>query len=80
MIDINRLRDGEATRRSRFRTVREAAGMLVRDGRKILGLDEPFRRKLAYLADLVRMVSYYVVDFSRAGTTAERRREASLRS
>ena len=79
MIDINRPRDTEATRRNRLRTVREAAGMLVRDGRKILGLDEPVRRKLVYLADLVRMVCYYVVDFSRAGTTAERRREESLR-
>ena len=79
MIDINRLRDADATRRSRFRTVREAAGMLFRDGTKILGLDEPVRRKLVYLADLVRMACYYVVDFSRAGTTAERRREESLR-
>jgi glycosyltransferase involved in cell wall biosynthesis len=79
MIDINRLRDAEAPPRRRFRTVREAAGMLFRDSRKILGLDEPLRRKLVYLADLLKMVSYYVVDFSRAGTTAERRREESLR-
>lgn len=79
MIDFNRLRDAEASPRTRVRTVREAAGMLFRDSRKILGLDEPLRRKLIYLADLVRMVCYYVVDFSRSGTIAERRREDSLR-
>lgn len=78
MIDFNKLRD-EGVARTRIRTFREAAGMLVRDSRKILGLDEPHRRKLVYLADLVRMVCYYVVDFSRSGTIAERRREASLR-
>jgi GT2 family glycosyltransferase len=79
MIDINRVPDAEAAPRTRVRTVREAAGIVVRDSRKILGLDEPFRRKLAYLGDLVRMACYYVVDFSRAGTTAERRREDSRR-
>jgi glycosyltransferase involved in cell wall biosynthesis len=79
MIDLNKLRD-EGRARTRLRTLREAAGMLMRDSRKILGLDEPRRRKLVYLAELVRMVCYYVVDFSRSGTIAERRREASLRS
>jgi glycosyltransferase involved in cell wall biosynthesis/GT2 family glycosyltransferase len=78
MIDIHRLRDEGAPRRTWLRTVREAAGMLVRDSRKIWGLDEPFSRKSAYLADLLQMVSYYVVDFSRSGTTAERRRERSI--
>jgi GT2 family glycosyltransferase len=73
LIDINRVADSEA--RSRRRTVREAAGLLFRESRKIVSLDEPLRRKPAYLADLTRVVFYYVVDFSRAGTTAERRRE-----
>ena len=54
--------------------LREAAGLLVRDSRSILALDEPLRRKLGYLADLMRTACYYVVDFSRPGTTAERRR------
>ena len=75
MIDINRVLDPNAGERSRLRTVREATGMLVRDSRKIISLDDPARRKAAYLVDLVKMVSYYVLDFSRAGTTAERRRE-----
>jgi glycosyltransferase involved in cell wall biosynthesis len=75
MIDINRVQDSRVGDRTRRRALREAAGMLVRDGRKIMGLDEPLRRKTAYLADLALMVGYYVVDFSRAGTTAERRRE-----
>jgi rhamnosyltransferase len=80
MIDINRVVDAEGRRRTRLRTVREAVGILVRDSRKILALEEPLRRKFAYLVELVRMVFYYAVDFSRAGTTAERRREDSRRS
>jgi glycosyltransferase involved in cell wall biosynthesis len=79
MMDINRVRDGEEQRRTLRRGVREAAGMFARDSRKILSLDEPMRRKAAYLLDLLRMVSYYVLDFSRSGTTAERRREESRR-
>jgi hypothetical protein len=39
----------------------------------IARLDEPFRRKPRYLADLVRMVWFYAVDFGRSATTAERR-------
>ncbi|HEY1369606.1 MAG TPA: glycosyltransferase [Gaiellaceae bacterium] len=73
MIDINRFQDVDR-RRTRSRTLREAAKLLVHDGANILRLDEPARRKVAYLADLVRMVWYYVVDFSRSGTTAEFRR------
>jgi hypothetical protein len=42
---------------------------------KILRLDEPIRRKLAYVAELLQMVWYYVIDFSQAGSTAERRRD-----
>jgi rhamnosyltransferase len=74
MIDINRVatEDAERTRR---RTIREAGGLLYRNGQKILRLDEPRSRKLVYLAELVQMVWYYVIDFSRAGSTAERRRD-----
>lgn len=74
LIDINRVYVEDAPR-TRRRTLREAAGLLFRDSRSILDLDEPVRLKLAYLADLVRTVCFYVFDFSRAGTTAERRRE-----
>jgi glycosyltransferase involved in cell wall biosynthesis len=77
MMDINRVLDREHRRVTRRQGVREAAGMFVRDSKKILVLDEPVRRKLVYLVDLLRMVSYYVVDFSKTGTTAERRREDS---
>jgi hypothetical protein len=79
MMDINRVLDGGEQRRTLRRGVREAAGMFVRDSRKIFSLDEPPRRKAAYLIDLLRMVSYYVLDFLRSGTTAERRREESRR-
>lgn len=79
MMDINRVLDGGEQRRTLRRGVREAAGMFVRDSRKIFSLDEPPRRKAAYLLDLLRMVSYYVLDFLRSGTTAERRREESRR-
>lgn len=72
LIDVNRIAtNGSRTRR---RTLREAAGLLYRDSGSILGLDEPPRRKLAHLVELTKTVSYYVVDFSRSGTTAERRR------
>lgn len=74
MIDINRVLDAGA-RRTRRRTIREAGGIFVRDARKIASLDEPLHRKAAYLAELLWMVSYYVLDFTKAGTTAERRRE-----
>jgi len=47
--------------------------MFFRDSRKIVALDEPITSKAGYLFDLLRMVSYYVRDFSRSGTTAERR-------
>jgi hypothetical protein len=74
MIDINRVNDGK---RTPLRTLREAAGYLRRDAQSIFTLDDPVRRKLAYLAELVRTVWFYVIDFSRAGTTAERRRRDS---
>jgi rhamnosyltransferase len=76
LIDINRVRAGEGVRRTARRTLHEAAGLVYRDSRAILALDESPRRKLAYLADLLRTVRYYIVDFTRSGTTAERRRVA----
>lgn len=76
LIDINKVRSAAEPRTLR-RTLREAAGLLYRDGSSIVALDESPRRKAVHLADLLCMVGYYVVDFSRAGTTAERRREDS---
>jgi rhamnosyltransferase len=78
LIDISRVHDAEAAPRVRRRTLREAAGLLFRDSRSILSLDEPLRRKLVYLSYLLRVVRYYVIDFSKSGTTAERRREDSF--
>lgn len=77
MIDLHRVLDAGGPPRTRRRTVREAAGFLLRDSRKILGLDEPWWRKVADLADLFCMACFYVLDFSRYGTTAERRRSAA---
>ena len=71
MIDINRVQSGEI---GRARVLRQAAGLLARNAISIARLDEPFRRKPRYLAELLRMVWFYVVDFDRSGTTAERRR------
>jgi rhamnosyltransferase len=71
LIDVNRV----SGPRTRGRSLREAAGLTVRDGRAILGLDEPLRRKAAHLGNLLRVALFYVVDFSGTGTTAERRRE-----
>jgi glycosyltransferase involved in cell wall biosynthesis len=78
MIDINRAAVDPASRTLQ-RTLREAASMLFHDSRAISSLDEPIRRKLAYFVELLRMVGFYVVDFSRSGTTAERRRENDAR-
>jgi GT2 family glycosyltransferase len=72
MIDINRVHP--RGRHARLRTMREAGGLFARDARWILGLDEPLRRKVAHLRDLMLVAFYYVLDFSQAGTTAERRR------
>lgn len=74
LIDISRAHDADATARTRRRTVRDAAGLLYRDSRSIVGLDEPVRRKLAYMGELARTAYYYVTDFPQPGTTAERRR------
>ena len=77
LIDIGRVSAGENPGRSRNtrRTIREAGGLVVRDSRAIFVLDEPFHRKVAHLAYLFRVACYYVLDFSRSGTTAERRRK-----
>jgi rhamnosyltransferase len=76
MIDINRAATGGAAR-TRARTLREAAGLLYRNLQKIARLDEPLRRKVAYVAELVQMVWFYVIDFTQAGSTAERRRDGT---
>jgi len=76
MIDVNRVLDAKATgHRTWRRTLREAFGLLYRDSRKVVRLDEPARRKLSHFADLVALAWYYVIDFSKSGTTAERRRD-----
>ena len=74
LIDINRVNHGK---RTRLRTLRESAGYVKRDAVSIVTLDDPLSRKLGYLAELVRTACFYVIDFSRAGTTAERRRRDS---
>lgn len=79
LIDINRVHPANRGPRTRRKTLREAAGLLYRDGSAILALHAPVRRKVVNLADLLCMVCFYVADFSRAGTTAERRREDSTR-
>lgn len=77
LIDISRAADGASRSRTKRRTAREAAGLVVRDSRSVLALEEPLRRKLVYVRDVVQVAWYYVLDFSRGGTTAERRREDS---
>jgi rhamnosyltransferase len=76
MIDINRVH-ADGSLRTRRRTLREAASFFARDARSILRLEVPLRRRLAFLAELAATVTYYVFDFSRSGTTAERRRTDS---
>jgi rhamnosyltransferase len=70
LIDINRAGDAP---RPWWQPLREAAGYLRRDAKAILGLAEPPRRKVAHLANLTAMVGYYLLDFSRSGTTAQHR-------
>ena len=79
LIDISRAHDAAGLPRTRRRTIREAAGLLYRDSRSIATLQEPLPHRLGYVNELIRTAFYYVVDFSRSGTTAERRREDSLR-
>jgi rhamnosyltransferase len=73
LIDLHRA--DASVPRGRWSTLREAAAFLKRDLGAIVGRDEPVRNKLAHLRELVAMVWWYVVDFSRSGTTAELRRE-----
>jgi len=74
MIDVNRVDDEDRPLR---KTLREAAGIVYRDTRMILGFDEPPGRRLAHLWELAQMVFFYVVDFRRSGSIAERRRTRS---
>jgi rhamnosyltransferase len=74
LIDLSRAADPTSRTRTKRRTAHEAAGFFVRDSRAVLELEEPARRKLVYLRDVARVAWYYVLDFSRSGTTAERRR------
>jgi rhamnosyltransferase len=69
MIDVHRIRAGRTWRM----TLREAAGFTYRDSRTVLSLEQPIGRKLRYLGEVLSMAFFYVVDFSRAGSTAERR-------
>ena len=74
MIDINRVAlDGAAP--TRRRALREGAGLLLHNGRSIMRLDEPPARRLAHFADMLRMVRYYVQDYTQRGSTAERRQQ-----
>ena len=74
LIDISHAHDAGTRQRRLPRTLREAAGLVYRDGRAILRLPVARRRKGALLAELLATAWYYVRDFSRAGSTAERRR------
>ena len=80
MIDINRVLDRDRTPRTPLRTIREAAGLVVRDARKIMALEgHTTTRKIGHLVELIQLAWYYVIDFSRSGTTAERRGAAGSR-
>jgi glycosyltransferase involved in cell wall biosynthesis len=74
MIDINRVALN-GTPPTRRRGLREGAGLLLRNGRSILALDEPLTRRCAHFADMLRMVRYYVQDYTLGGSTAERRQQ-----
>jgi glycosyltransferase involved in cell wall biosynthesis len=77
LIDIYRVADDRTRPRTARRTAREAAGLVVRGSSAVFSLDEPLRRKPGYVVDVLRVAWYYLLDFSRSGTTAERRREGS---
>jgi glycosyltransferase involved in cell wall biosynthesis len=77
LIDISRAHEATLSPRARRRTIRDAIGLLYRDSRSIVALDEPLGRRVQHLAELLRTVYYYVVDYSRPGTTAEHRRVES---
>ncbi len=74
LIDINRVLDRDRTGRTLLRTLREALGLVVRDTRRIIALEGPTAgKKLSHIAALLQLAWFYVLDFSRSGTTAERR-------
>ena len=75
LIDIGRVADGEDALRGNRRTLREACGFVYRNFKAIFALDEALRQKIFHLVYVLRVACYYVLDFSRSGTTAERRRE-----
>jgi rhamnosyltransferase len=75
LIDISRAH----SLRSRHRVVRDALGLVYRDSRSIAALDEPIARKAEYVGEVVRTAYYYVLDYSRPGTTAELRRDELAR-
>lgn len=79
LIDLGHVRP-PTRERGHLGTLRDAGGLVVRDSRKILALDEPARRKLAYLAELLRVAFYYVMDYSSRGTTAEHLRGEATRA
>jgi rhamnosyltransferase len=74
LIDVNRVHHPGDPPRTWRRTLREPLGLVRRDARTVLGLDQPVTRKLRYLGDVLTTAFFYVLDFSRAGSTAERRR------
>jgi glycosyltransferase involved in cell wall biosynthesis len=79
LIDISRAHEGGQASRSRRRVLHDALGLVYRDARSIVALDEPIARKIDYVGELVRTAYYYVLDYSRPGTTAERRRDEPAR-
>lgn len=79
LIDLGRVRPPTRERRP-LGTLRDAGGLVVRDSKKILALDESLSRKLAYLAELLRVAFYYVTDYSSRGTTAEHLRGEAKRA
>ena len=76
LIDISRAHEATLSPRARRRTIRDAVE-LPRPSQSIVALEAPFRRKLEHIAELMRTAYYYVVDYSRTGTTAEHRRNES---
>lgn len=72
-IDIRRAQDG-CEQRSLLGRARDAGGLVYRDVRSILALDVPPRRKSGYVHAVLSTAYHYVVEYNRAGSTAERRR------
>jgi hypothetical protein len=79
LIDISRAHDEGRAVRSRLSVLRDALGLVYRDSRSIAALDEPITRKASHVGEVVRTAYYYARDYSRPGTTAERRRDELAR-